>query len=1467
MSRRAQWQKNQYLKNNKNEPFLADDARIVRIKTVHNPVLRALIADVHREYFDISQNPNHMMALEEAQAIWRRDPRQIDRAEEKEGEGVAGSELGGTFEEEMPDVDSYISEVMLQDSHEFNADMHDWYQRHKRALHIRAVVLVSYANDSKFAKVSGDWCSLSRSLKFRIRGRVEDIDVTDPSDPISVVDASSKNEDDGIELARFTSISGTQFNAMLVEKGMHVNECRMHVRQYFATSSPNLVPANTTPTRAQAVDNPTVYQSNRAYANAVAIERRRQQLLTPEPVAVPNGALRDAQIQQGNEYHAALANQVTITDLWNRIVASNVDIKKFLETEYTELSLRMALLSPQLDEIRDMYDSRDVQLEAVARGAEFIRTLYRLMQQQPAMLCFPETRAQFSDQAQLRSLALLPNLSYDSCKKLFAKYRAGEDHRDKLAAIDIYNNILRIDVYGDGKPPSPQSPTSNHTFTVFAVHPDDRRARYYHKGAGDEKSSMPDPISKLRDQNTMSEYGRFALPDDVKSLLPPSMNRDLSDDCRRLQDKQTGPAALVRGLRWLLEINVIKRERFTGTGEHNKGMPVDAFYLTSIHDTQQRVVKALVDIYRRGVKQSMHRAPDKLADAHFTGLVKAAIDERNAWRDEYKVAAKVTNDLQAARRREQNVAASAVDADDEDDPLVALANRALPATSGSAQAAAAAPPSNNALPMTLLARKIAKREQELVLKYEKFVQEGRHADVGDAYADARKGHLVWRAPLLLLQEPPMRLPTGHAFDVHQIAALKDLSPIKAFSGRGGAGKTELILHECKRYLPEQVMCVAFTGQVASELSRRTSFRASTIHSVLFRHTRFMEAFFRARAFRKHALSKRNSRPDEAGESFDYAKVLACTSDRELRAYVESKIAAYPPFASPFENTRMLVIDEVSLLALPLFARLIEAAHCPAQGRFIERLILVGDLDQLPAIGYGNIQSDITHGLPNAVHELVTNHRSKGVDLFNLAQAIAEHRYEMPIPRFDMTSARRELQRAGGADIVCMETMSIDVHEKLECVLSYLGADKNESVRGDIQGLATTNHEVDAANDETRWVYFGAPMLQADRQGGAVQLIQRTLTQEQHTAASAAKKDEREQLMKQLKMQVRVGDRIHFTKNSRLIFKARNEGEEDQEVNLYNSRMLEAVQFYDAPKRIVASLHCRCGLCPPRPEHAPREYKSPCMHRLDLVPPMRRRRALRSEADASHYFEYHDERMTRRNENGRRMAVFREDSGNYIEVDVARQMKPNSRWKRGFFTTTHKMQGAQKKCIIYVVTNAQFFINWKYLYTAATRAQERLIILSTDEVFDQLVRRKEPVRLSMLWYTLFDEIATVLRQHPNSACARRAALVCPQMLDRGIVDAGERWNVFEAVRYRTDVPRPSPPDAMITDDDATTDEQNIDDDGTGTDEEDVDDLASPEESTREEDALLAQATTPTLETSTTRKRGLTMADIFLKRIKK
>jgi exodeoxyribonuclease V alpha subunit len=74
------------------------------------------------------------------------------------------------------------------------------------------------------------------------------------------------------------------------------------------------------------------------------------------------------------------------------------------------------------------------------------------------------------------------------------------------------------------------------------------------------------------------------------------------------------------------------------------------------------------------------------------------------------------------------------------------------------------------------------------------------------------------------------------------------------------------------------------------------------------------------------------------------------------------------FAGPAELPDLVVIDEASMLDVPLAARVMAAVPAYA------RLLLVGDVDQLPAIGPGNVLADLIASPKVNVFRLATIHR-------------------------------------------------------------------------------------------------------------------------------------------------------------------------------------------------------------------------------------------------------------------------------------------------------------------------------------------------------------------------------------------------------------------------------------------------------------------------------------------------------------
>ena len=134
-------------------------------------------------------------------------------------------------------------------------------------------------------------------------------------------------------------------------------------------------------------------------------------------------------------------------------------------------------------------------------------------------------------------------------------------------------------------------------------------------------------------------------------------------------------------------------------------------------------------------------------------------------------------------------------------------------------------------------------------------------------------------------------------------------PIVIITGGPGTGKTTIVHAILKMYLKlnkdnstlaEAIALLAPTGRAAKRLKESTNMPSSTIHKFL----------------------------GYQGENyFQYSKTNRT-------------------------NARLIIVDEASMMDLPLASRLITSMHNSA------RLIIVGDVDQLPSVGPGQVLKDL-----------------------------------------------------------------------------------------------------------------------------------------------------------------------------------------------------------------------------------------------------------------------------------------------------------------------------------------------------------------------------------------------------------------------------------------------------------------------------------------------------------------------------
>ena len=156
-----------------------------------------------------------------------------------------------------------------------------------------------------------------------------------------------------------------------------------------------------------------------------------------------------------------------------------------------------------------------------------------------------------------------------------------------------------------------------------------------------------------------------------------------------------------------------------------------------------------------------------------------------------------------------------------------------------------------------------------------------------------------------------------------------------------------------------------------------------------------------------------------GESIANAAALLETSDpdladsmRQVRPSTVHRLlgvrrgsAAFRHNASDPLHHDVVIIDEASMMSLPLSASLLEALSAST------RLILVGDPDQLASVEAGSVLADLVAArgpISSCVAELTANHR------FGAGSAIGE--LAAAVRRGDVEGTRRALDTGGGASL-------------------------------------------------------------------------------------------------------------------------------------------------------------------------------------------------------------------------------------------------------------------------------------------------------------------------------------------------------------------------------------------------------------------------------------------------------------------
>lgn len=216
------------------------------------------------------------------------------------------------------------------------------------------------------------------------------------------------------------------------------------------------------------------------------------------------------------------------------------------------------------------------------------------------------------------------------------------------------------------------------------------------------------------------------------------------------------------------------------------------------------------------------------------------------------------------------------------------------------------------------------------------------------------------------------------FNAEQVDAIINAftEPLVIITGGPGTGKTTIIHAVLKMYmllngdnpiLSESIALLAPTGRAAKRLNEATNMKAQTIH-----------------------------------------KFLGYTGENR---FVYNK---YNP-----TDARLIIVDEASMMDLPLASRLVTSMRSDA------RLIIVGDVDQLPSVGPGQVLKDLIDTSIIKTIRLTHIHRqAENSSIISLARNVNEGM--LPLNLMDKLSDRRFLN----VKKEMLSTLTVDLYLKI-----------------------------------------------------------------------------------------------------------------------------------------------------------------------------------------------------------------------------------------------------------------------------------------------------------------------------------------------------------------------------------------------------------------------------------------------------
>uniref|UniRef100_A0A3Q3JID7 Uncharacterized protein n=1 Tax=Monopterus albus TaxID=43700 RepID=A0A3Q3JID7_MONAL len=97
---------------------------------------------------------------------------------------------------------------------------------------------------------------------------------------------------------------------------------------------------------------------------------------------------------------------------------------------------------------------------------------------------------------------------------------------------------------------------------------------------------------------------------------------------------------------------------------------------------------------------------------------------------------------------------------------------------------------------------------------------------------------------------------------------------------------------------------------------------------------------------------------------------------------------------------------------------------------------------------------------------------------------------------------------------------------------------------------------------------------------------------------------------------------------------------------------------------------------------------------------------------------------------RRYVTLDDRDGREFTVDY-RQLQRECKMQHAWARTIHTFQGSENETIVYVVGNNTWPQTWKHIYTAVTRGQKRVYVVTSDKAIESVIQRREIPRNTRL----------------------------------------------------------------------------------------------------------------------------------------